>query len=105
MTTPGTGDPEIDRALADLMARTAGLEEASRLLEHLRGHGASADGQVRVETEPGQVLASLHIAPRAMRLGSEALADAIMEAVRRAEEDLAERTFTQTRALFDLPGG
>jgi DNA-binding protein YbaB len=104
MAIPSTGDPEIDRAVAELMARTAGLEEASRRLEHLRGRGASADGQVRVEVEPGVTLASLHIGPRAMRLGSEALAGAIMEAVRRAEEDLADHTFAQTGELFDFPG-
>jgi DNA-binding protein YbaB len=104
MTMPSTGDPEIDRAVAELMARTADLEETGRRLEHLRGRGASADGQVRVEVEPGATLASLHIAPRAMRLGSEALTDAIMEAVRQAEEDLAAHTFTQTQEIFDLPG-
>ncbi|MFI6738351.1 YbaB/EbfC family nucleoid-associated protein [Nonomuraea sp. NPDC050451] len=100
MTTPRTGDPELDRALAEMAARTAELEEVSRLLEETRGRGESAGGQVAVELKPTGSLAGLRIDPRAMRLGSQALADAIVEAFRRAEDDVAGQSYDLARTVF-----
>ncbi|MEU7856573.1 YbaB/EbfC family nucleoid-associated protein [Nonomuraea sp. NPDC049141] len=104
MTIPTSGDPEIDRALAQLAAQTAQLEEVGRRLESARGRGVAADGQVTVEVLPSGGLASVRIAPRAMRLGSEALSDALMEAARQAEEDVSAQTFAATQTIFDNPG-
>jgi hypothetical protein len=39
-----------------------------------------------------------------MRLGSEALSDALMEAARQAEEDVSAQTFAATQTLFEDPG-
>ncbi|MCA2223168.1 YbaB/EbfC family nucleoid-associated protein [Nonomuraea sp. NPDC052129] len=104
MTIPRSGDPEIDRALAQLAVQTAQFEEVGRRLESARGRGVAADGQVTVEVLPSGGLASVHIAPRAMRLGSEALCEALMEAARQAEDDVTAQTFTATQALFEEPG-
>lgn len=101
MTTPRSGDPEIDRALAELAARTARFEEVTRLLEETRGRGESAGGQVAVELSPTGSLAALRIDPRALRLGSQALAEAVIEAYRRAEEDVAGRSFDVARTIFE----
>ncbi|MFG1704338.1 YbaB/EbfC family nucleoid-associated protein [Nonomuraea sp. M3C6] len=101
MTTPRSGDPEIDRALAELAARTAGFEEVSRGLEEIRGRGESAGGQVAVELTPTGSLAALRIDPRAMRLGSQDLAEAIVEAFGQAEEDVAAQSFDLARTLFE----
>ncbi|MET7337625.1 YbaB/EbfC family nucleoid-associated protein [Nonomuraea sp. NPDC005650] len=101
MTTPRTGDPELDRALAEMAARTAEFEEVSRLLEETRGRGESAGGQVVVELKPTGSLASLRIDPRAMRLGSQALTDAIVEAFRQAEEDVTGQSYDLARTVFD----
>ncbi|MET9242822.1 YbaB/EbfC family nucleoid-associated protein [Nonomuraea sp. NPDC003709] len=100
MTTPRTGDPELDRALAEMAARTAELEEVSRLLEETRGRGESAGGQVVVELKPTGSLAGLRIDPRAMRLGSQALADAIVEAFRLAEDDVAGQSYDLAKTVF-----
>ncbi|MEQ4725778.1 YbaB/EbfC family nucleoid-associated protein [Nonomuraea sp. B19D2] len=100
MTSPHTGDPEIDRALAEMAAQTARFEEVSRLLEETRGRGESAGGQVAVELRHTGSLAGLHIDPRAMRLGSQALADAILEAFRLAEEDMAGQSYDLARTVF-----
>ncbi|MFI7443382.1 YbaB/EbfC family nucleoid-associated protein [Nonomuraea indica] len=105
MTTPRSGDPEIDRMLAQLAEQTELLEEVGRSLEAARGHGAAADGLVEVEVLASGGLAALRIAPRAMRLGSEELAEAIMEAARRAEEDVTGQTFAATRRLLSEPEG
>ncbi|GAA4220989.1 DNA-binding protein YbaB [Streptosporangium album] len=106
MTTPGdplrqTGDPEIDRALSRLMAETAGFEEVRRQVEETKGRGEGANGQITVEVLATGSLRTLRIDPRAMRLGSEALAEAILEAVRQAEEDASSRMTALTQPLVD----
>ncbi|MDF2709533.1 MAG: hypothetical protein K0R62_5185 [Nonomuraea muscovyensis] len=105
MTTQRSGDPEIDRMLAQLAQQTELLEEVGRSLEEARGRGVAADGQVQVEVLPSGGLAALRIAPRAMRLGSEELAEAIMEAARRAEEDVTGQAFAVTQRLLAGPDG
>ncbi|MEV6862255.1 YbaB/EbfC family nucleoid-associated protein [Streptosporangium subroseum] len=108
MTTPGdpfmsTGDPEIDRALSQLMAQTAGFEEVRRQIDEARGRGEGANGQVTVEVLATGSLRALRIDPRAMRLGSEVLAEAILEAVRQAEEDASNQVTALTQPLMDPP--
>ncbi|MFC5831804.1 YbaB/EbfC family nucleoid-associated protein [Nonomuraea insulae] len=100
-TPPRTGDPELDRALAEMAAQTSRLEEVSRLLGETRGRGESAGGQVAVELAGTGTLADLHIDPRALRLGSKALVEAIKEAFGRAEEDVAERSHALARTVFE----
>ncbi|UBU17510.1 YbaB/EbfC family nucleoid-associated protein [Nonomuraea gerenzanensis] len=100
-TPPRTGDPELDRAIAELAARTTRLEEVGRLLRETTGRGESAGGQVAVELSATGSLAGLHLDPRALRLGSQALAEAITEAFRRAEEDVAARSHDLARTAFE----
>ncbi|MGN9842084.1 YbaB/EbfC family nucleoid-associated protein [Nonomuraea sp. H19] len=100
-TPPPTGDPELDRAIAEMVAQTAGFEEMSRRLEETRGRGESAGGQVAVELTPTGSLAALHIDPRALRMGSQALSEALLEAFRRAEEDVASQSFELAKTLFE----
>ncbi|NJP88329.1 YbaB/EbfC family nucleoid-associated protein [Nonomuraea sp. FMUSA5-5] len=100
-TPPRTGDPELDHALAELAARTTRLEEVSRLLSETTGRGESAGGQVAVELSATGSLAGLHLDPRALRLGSHGLEEAITEAFRRAEEDVARRSHDLARTAFD----
>ncbi|GAA2210902.1 hypothetical protein GCM10009850_063610 [Nonomuraea monospora] len=101
MTPPRTGDPELDRALAEMAASTARLEEVSRLLRETTGRGESLGGQVAVELTATGSLAGLHIDPRALRLGSQALIEAITEAFRQAEEDVAGRSHDLARTAFE----
>lgn len=109
MTTPQepfqrTGDPEIDHGLAQLAAQMAGLEEVGRQLGEVSGHGEGADGQVVVKVLPSGSLASVRIDPRALRLGSEALAEAIMTAARQAEDDAVDQASALTQSLLDEDG-
>lgn len=108
MTTSGeqfsrTGDQEIDRMLETLAAQSARFEEMGQRLAEARGRGEAEDGRVVVEVTPGGSLAALRIDPRAMRLGSEALAEAILQAARQAENDAAERAEEMMRPLLDEP--
>ncbi|GAA1807338.1 YbaB/EbfC family nucleoid-associated protein [Actinomadura chokoriensis] len=56
-------------------------------LKEVRGVGTAEEGKVEVIAAPGGVLLEVNINPRAMRLGSEALGEAIIEASRAAAVD------------------
>ena len=56
-------------------------------MKDVRGTGTAEDGKVEVVAAPGGVLLEVNINPRAMRLGSEALGEAIIEASRAAAVD------------------
>jgi DNA-binding protein YbaB len=57
-----------------------------------RGVGEAACGLVSAEVGADGLLADLRLNPRALRLGSAALAEDIVSAVRAAQEDLRGRT-------------
>ena len=58
-------------------------------------------GQVEVEVLPSGALSSLRIESRAMRLGSQALTEAILEAARQAEKDAADQLAALTEPLLE----
>ncbi|WP_067175786.1 YbaB/EbfC family nucleoid-associated protein [Microtetraspora niveoalba] len=100
-----TGDPDADRVLAGLQEHMSRAEEVGQRLAELRGRGEAADGHVRVEVGATGALADLYIDPRAMRLGSAALAEAIMEAVGRATTaatETADELMASLLAPFEL---
>jgi DNA-binding protein YbaB len=86
-----TGNEEFDSILSLVGGQMERFEEAREELTKLRGEGKAADGQVTVEVQPTGSLSALEIKPRAMRLGSEALAEAILEAAAKATEDVSAR--------------
>lgn len=92
MTTPDGGipflDAEMKRFLTQFQADTRPLEELQESLHAIRGRGEAANGQVKAEVLASGALGSLHIAPRAMRLGADALAEAVLAATSNAAADL-----------------
>ncbi|MDH2425065.1 YbaB/EbfC family nucleoid-associated protein [Sphaerisporangium sp. TRM90804] len=99
---PPSGDPEIDRVLESLAAQRAEFEQVGRRLSETLGRGEAEDGRVAVEVRPNGSLAGLRIDPRAMRLGSDALAEAILRAAVDAEADAAAKA---EAAMLTLLGG
>ncbi|MEU8320915.1 YbaB/EbfC family nucleoid-associated protein [Nonomuraea sp. NPDC048881] len=93
MTTPEDPTPYLDdemrRLLGQFQADIRPLEELQESLDAVRGRGEAADGQVRAEVLPTGALGGLRIDPRAMRLGADALAEAVLAAANAAAEDLA----------------
>jgi DNA-binding protein YbaB len=89
--SPRTGNEEIDRLLAGVSDQVGRVEEIRKDFGELRGHGEAAEGMVKVEVRPGGALSSVEINPRAMRLGSEALGEAILAAAQIAEQDVTGR--------------
>ncbi|MEU3165255.1 YbaB/EbfC family nucleoid-associated protein [Streptosporangium sp. NPDC006930] len=98
-----TGDPEADRLLTVIGEQTTRMEEVGRSLADARGHGRAADGHVSVEVLASGALAALRIDPRALRLGSEALAEAILEASGEAVRDAAEQSGALLNSLLEDP--
>lgn len=84
-------DTELGRLLADHRRDLAALEALRDRLAEVRGRGEAADGRVVAETTQDGALTGLAIDPRAMRLGSDRLAEAILRASARAAQAAGER--------------
>ncbi|MEU8249394.1 YbaB/EbfC family nucleoid-associated protein [Nonomuraea sp. NPDC048916] len=92
-----SGDPDLDRLMAEFKANSRELSDVMEQVGEVRGQATSADDKIRVQVSSSGQLTSLRIDPRAMKLGSQELADAIMDAARRATEDAARRLMDVTR--------
>ncbi|MEV0592664.1 YbaB/EbfC family nucleoid-associated protein [Nonomuraea cavernae] len=101
-----SGDPELDRLMAEFKANSKELSDVMGQVGEVRGQATAADDKIRVQVSSSGELTSLRIDPRAMKLGSEELAEAILDAARRATEDAARRLMDVTRPYLDddLPG-
>ena len=84
MSTPF--EAKISGLLEKLQSQVAGFEEAQKSIDSLSGLGTAADGLVSVKAEAGGRPIAIEINPRAMRLGSEMLAEAILEASQKAQK-------------------
>lgn len=87
-------DNGFEAGLADAMRRVQdqveSFQQRREALAAIVGEGHGAEGLVTARTRAGGALDELEIDPRAMRLGSEALRDAILEAARAAAANYAE---------------
>ncbi|MFB9832521.1 YbaB/EbfC family nucleoid-associated protein [Actinoallomurus acaciae] len=81
------GESRIEDLVAKITRQNAALQEAQARMSELRGKGRAADGRITVEVDRFGALTSLRIDPRAMRLGAEALAEAILSAVEQGVRD------------------
>ncbi|TQS26070.1 YbaB/EbfC family nucleoid-associated protein [Microbispora sp. KK1-11] len=107
------GADEYDRYADDLeqdaerAARIeAWLEDGQREIEAVTGHGRAADGRIKVVTTVYGQVREVVIEPRAMRLPSRTLAEELLLALHRAQQD-AERQSRQmvSDALRELAPG
>ncbi|WP_162795424.1 YbaB/EbfC family nucleoid-associated protein [Nonomuraea lactucae] len=86
----GSGDEELDRLLDEFKGEVTALDQLQEQIAGLRGRGEAVEGRVVAEVTLTGTLAGLTIDPRAMRLGSADLAEAVLLAAREAAGD-AER--------------
>ncbi|MFI6455287.1 YbaB/EbfC family nucleoid-associated protein [Streptosporangium amethystogenes] len=93
----GNGDEELDRLLERFHHEVTGLEELQKSTSEVRGRGEAAQGRVTAETSLTGALTGLTIDPRAIRLGSGELAEAILQAADEAARDAED----QVRRLVD----
>ncbi|TDC02224.1 hypothetical protein E1267_29915 [Nonomuraea longispora] len=81
------GDQALGRLLSGYREDVAALERLNDQVTAVRGRGRAAQGRVVAEVTQTGGLTGLSIDPRAMRLGSAALAQAILEAAGEAARD------------------
>ncbi|MFI7125050.1 YbaB/EbfC family nucleoid-associated protein [Nonomuraea sp. NPDC050153] len=83
-------DPEeLERITAQAEDMLARVEELRSEIDVVVGHGETADGLVRVTAGSSGRLMDVVLAPRAMRLDSHKLAEAVLRAAQQAQDDVA----------------
>ncbi|MDN3352913.1 YbaB/EbfC family nucleoid-associated protein [Actinomadura sp. DC4] len=90
----------IDSLASAIVAQNDKLHDVRRQVAGLRGKGRSADERVEVEVDQFGALSQLKIDPRAMRLGSEELAQAILSAARHGIENVHAQAEALMRPLI-----
>jgi len=100
-----TGNPEIDRYMAKVTEQLQQFGGLQQQLANMSGEGFAAKELIRVEVGPSGNLKSLEINPRAMRLGSEELAEAIMEAATAAVAQVSEKINEAMEPLLGANSG
>lgn len=93
---------DLERRLADSAGRLGRMREVGTLVADVRGHADSADGHVHVEWGQGGPT-GLTIDPRALRMPSEDLAEAVRSTVAAAIADHRQRTMDALRDADLLP--
>lgn len=78
----------IDSLTAMVTGQNTKLHDVRRQMTELKGKGRAADERVEVEVDQSGALAGLKIDPRAMRLGSQELAEAILTAAQQGVRDV-----------------
>ena len=76
----------------EMHSRMAGVQRYQERLAAVEGTGDAAGGLVRATVGPGGDVRDLQIEPRAMRLTSHSLREALLEAIRLATDDARART-------------
>jgi DNA-binding protein YbaB len=99
------GMPELDRHLEHLMQAATRMRDMQDRIAEIRGVGEAADGRVRVEADNAGRVCDVQLDPRAMRLASQDLAEAILSASQQAADDVAAQTQELMNELMpaDLP--
>ncbi|TDE57177.1 YbaB/EbfC family DNA-binding protein [Nonomuraea mesophila] len=95
-------DPELDRLVAEFREDAEPLSDVIGQIDKIEGEAASAGGKVVVRVAPSGELLGVRIDPRAMRMGSEEMAEAIMDAARQAMMDAGRRAMQVAKPYLDL---
>jgi DNA-binding protein YbaB len=95
------GDGSVKGLVSSLARENTRLRETQSRMKDLRGTGRSADERVRVEVDRFGALVGLKIDPRAMRLGSEALTEAILHAAEQGVRDVKAQADAMMRPLVE----
>ncbi len=101
MTEPAFDFEEMLRASERQVADAGELE---RRTADMLGRAESSDGRVKVAWSAENEFAELAIDPRALREGSEKLAETIMNVTRTAKQDLQRQVKELTEELFGASG-
>ncbi|TDB82952.1 YbaB/EbfC family DNA-binding protein [Actinomadura sp. KC216] len=95
---------DLEKILRASERQVANAEEMKSRTADLLGHAESDDGRIKVEWGPFGELSKLQIDPRALRDGSEKLAETIVEVAREAKQDLQRQLDDLTSEVFGPDG-
>jgi DNA-binding protein YbaB len=90
----------VDKLVGEAQQRFARLSELRERMATFEGHAQTEDGRIRATYSASGGLTHLHLDPRALRLGSEELAEKIVEVVQQAARDLQEQNQQAMTELF-----
>jgi DNA-binding protein YbaB len=96
-----TGDLELDRLTAEFQTISGEFSDVIGRVGEVVGQAVSPDDKIRVQVSASGQLTALHIDPRAMKLGSQELAEVILDLSRRAAEDAARLLMDVTRPYLE----
>ncbi|MEO3810483.1 YbaB/EbfC family nucleoid-associated protein [Sphaerisporangium sp. B11E5] len=94
---------DFARVAEQSMASVRRLGDAIGALAGLKGEGAAGGGLVSAVVDAGGRLEHVTLDPRALRLDSRSLADAVTEAVRAAQDDARVRGEAVLGGAADVP--
>ncbi|WP_214414279.1 YbaB/EbfC family nucleoid-associated protein [Sphaerisporangium fuscum] len=78
---------DLDRVVRQSNEAVRRMTGAFDELRQIKGEGTAADGLIRAVVDGSGKIEQVEIGPRAMRLDSQTIAEAVTEAVREAQED------------------
>ncbi|MDA0633373.1 YbaB/EbfC family nucleoid-associated protein [Nonomuraea sp. MCN248] len=96
-----TGDPELDRIMAEFKANSRQFSDVMGEVDGVAGRAATPDDKIKVRVSASGQLTALHIDPRAMRMSSQELAQTIIDLSHRAAEDAARHLMRVTRPYLE----
>lgn len=99
---PGAGAAEYEALMREAANKIESVKQIGVKLAAVRGTGEAADGKVKVTVHQGGRLEAVDLDPRAMRMASEDLGAAIVEAVAAATEDVTAKAAELMESV--LPG-
>ncbi|GLW96150.1 hypothetical protein Misp02_02370 [Microtetraspora sp. NBRC 16547] len=103
---PATVRPEeLDRIIRQADRSLRDLTDAMGRLGEVTGEGETAGGMVRAAVDGEGRIQDLRFDPRVMRQDSESLAEAVVDAVRAAQEDARRKTADVLGSVLDEPPG
>ncbi|MGI5268191.1 YbaB/EbfC family nucleoid-associated protein [Nonomuraea sp. CA-218870] len=100
-----TGDPELDRIMAEFQANSQEFSGVMGEVDEVVGRAATPDDKIKVKVSVSGQLTGLHIDPRAMRMSSQELARTIVDLSHRAAEDAARHLMRVTRPYLEEDRG
>lgn len=94
----------VDKLVNDARQRFARMSELQERMSAFEGHARSEDGRISATYTAAKGLTDLHLDPRALRMGSQELADTIVWVIGEAAADLQRQNTEAMSEVFGEDG-
>ena len=95
---------DVDRLVGEAQQRFAKMRDLQERMSELRGQAQTEDGRIRATYTAAGGLTELHLDPRALRMGSEELAERIVWVIGEAARNLHEQNREAMSEVFGPDG-